>query len=391
MHQPAPGPMQAMGSRRDTTAEPEAAGLEAWQLVSEVRRATASLALLPAEDLPLTLQQPWPDVLQRLLWPRLQAAVALLPSAGSDPHLVIALAALVRECAGLLPDLPESPEADAGLDVLGATDPHDAYFRIRRSAWPLDSAGQPLDARHLGPACVGSLLRALSAFIEEAQQARDLDDFADIAQALLRVCLAASGAPPAMQPPTPARRLPPGSPQLRAANPVRRWLRGHQVFAALTQGLVLTLDRLTLAHTQADQTAFATQLELMTGLFHASALAFRYTADFDTAVYTHTIRPSMCEPHVPAGFSGTLSSDHGVLVRQLSGSRALLEAAQQCLPQAYGQMRAALAQVYADHKWVCSRFDGAETPSLRTSSNDGLSPAVDMLERFRNRRIGMLP
>ena len=112
--------------------------------------------------------------------------------------------------------------------------------------------------------------------------------------------------------------------QRLAPHPVRRWVRGHQVFAVLTQGLIWSFHRLNQAVEDQDSDATVRALDRLTLMFDASAAGFRFASNFDPLHYTDTIRPSMCEPHVPKGFSGTLSSDHGRLVSLMVGMRPLL-------------------------------------------------------------------
>jgi hypothetical protein len=176
----------------------------------------------------------------------------------------------------------------------------------------------------------------------------------------------------------------------RAPNPARRWLRGHHVFAAITQGLIWTLHGFEEASERNDLPAIEAHLTRIARLYHASAAAFRFTADFAPEAYTDIIRPSMCEPYVPAGFSGSMSLDHGALVAHLSRLRQPLSAARALFPQAYADMTGALAQVYDDHRWVCERFAGTKGPSLRTDRLCGDNAAVQMIDRFKARRLDML-
>jgi hypothetical protein len=176
----------------------------------------------------------------------------------------------------------------------------------------------------------------------------------------------------------------------RAPEPVRRWLRGHHVFAAITQGLIWTLHGFEDASERSDPPAIEAHLKRITRLYHASAAAFRFTADFPPEAYTDVIRPSMSEPHVPAGFSGSMSLDHGELVAFLSRLRQPLANARALFPDTYAGMTGALAQVYDDHRWVCERFAGTQGPSLRTDRLCGDNAAVQMIDRFKARRLDML-
>ena len=376
----------------------------AWRRVCAGRASVVALVLVPP-DL-LLARSAWVNPLPHKAGPGLPEL--LLQAWAAMPSRTV-LAALLQQAQPW-----RRAASDQGLDLattdcLRAPDPHDAYFRIARSAPGLaDGSADGLAVE--APACpsailVDSLLASLALFVDETPAASEFHDYAVIGDALLAACISAVGADRRLtvaclgrhHTQTPNADLatqPPSAPtplQMRAPDPVRRWLRGHQLFAALSQGLVITLQQLQQANAQGDAAGVERALLQVALLYDASAAAFRFTADFDPVVYATTIRPSMCEPYTPKGFSGTLSVDHGVLVRQLVALRGPLATAQQQHPLAYQRMRAAIERVYADHKWVCARFDGASVPSLRTSSHAGESTAVDMLDRFRSRRMGLLP
>lgn len=383
-------------------ADNQRQGHAAWRQVSAGRARVAALVLVPPEH--LLTRSAWVNPLPRLAGPGLPAL--LLQAWTAMPSRTV-LAALLQQVQPWRRVAPGRGLNLAATDCLHAPDPHDAYFRIARSAGGVAAGAAAAGvAAETSAILVDSLLAALALFVDEAPTACEFHDYAVIGDALLAACISAVGAAGQL-PQTPQTPLiPPASLgrhhnsnpatgprglRMRAPDPVQRWLRGHQLFAALSQGLVITLQRLQQADAQADAAGVEHALLQVALLYDASAAAFRFTADFDPAVYASTIRPSMGEPYTPKGFSGTLSVDHGVLVRQLVALRGPLATAQQLHPAAYQRMRTAIERVYADHKWVCARFDGASVPSLRTSSHAGDSTAVEMLDRFQSRRMGLLP
>jgi len=260
-------------------------------------------------------------------------------------------------------------------ECLHATDPHDAFFRIARSA------DDDLAAYLRG------LAQAMAVFVDESPGPRDWQAYGCLAQGLAELIdSAASGAVGPSTVMAQAATPPPPAPLMSTDDPVRRWLRGHQLFATLTQGLIRTLAHLATGNADVQRQV----LQRLARLYGLSAVAFRLTADFEHDVYTEVIRPAMCRPHVPEGFSGTLSTDHAALVRRLVQSRPVLEEAAALHPHEHAAMRTALAAMYDDHKWVCARFTGAEAPSLRMRTTDTDVPAVEMLDRFKARRLSML-
>jgi len=264
------------------------------------------------------------------------------------------LASLAGRALSHLPEI-EGLAALTVPDCLTAADPHDAYFRIVR-----------IEDRP-GVSYLRGLLQALAVFADEAADPSDAEAYQVIPRVLCGLWCDVMGVPLADD----ARQPAPDRPPMRrlTSDPVRRWLRGHQIFAVLTQGLI-----------------WAMQL-----LLDASAAGFRFTADFESVHYRDTIRPSMSEPHVPKGFSGTLSTDHAHLVRMMASLGPLLAQLQQQHPAAHAAMSKALAAVYEDHKLVCERFDGAMVPSLRGQRARTEGPSgTEMLDRFKHRRMAML-
>jgi hypothetical protein len=262
------------------------------------------------------------------------------------------------------------------LDLLNAPDPHDAFFRVARHG------GDALAAHHRG------LLAALHTLDDEART----DAVPSYPAVALRMALQALRAPHALAPldlalPAAADDATPRS----LDDAVRRWVRGHQVFAVLTQGLVLAVRALQHAAQAAPPDALAHHLHRLADLYTATALAMRFTADFPREHYDQAIRPAMSEPHAPAGFSGALSSDHAVLVQQLMQARPALELAARLHPAEHRAVKAALAAMYDDHKHVCGRLAGLAGPSIRSA---GLAheqhAAGELLDRFRDRRAQLL-
>ena len=289
-----------------------------------------------------------------------------------------ALDSLTQRALAHLPVADGTDLVDEPACCLSAADPHDAYFRIRR-----------IDDRP-GVSYLRGLLQALAVFAQEARDPLEARAYQVIPRALCSLWCDILDVPI-------SGGLHHGklsrSPMLQlAVHPVQRWVRGHQIFASLTQGLIWSMHRLGQA-ADGPPAAVPAALSRVTLLLEASAAAFRFTADFDPQHYRDTIRPSMCEPHVPKGFSGTLSSDHGFLVRQMAAMRPQLARLQISHPESYQAMSNALAMVYEDHKQVCEHFDVAQGPSLRgglrRDAQAGPSGA-EMLDRFKHRRMAML-
>jgi hypothetical protein len=172
-------------------------------------------------------------------------------------------------------------------------------------------------------------------------------------------------------------------------DPMRRWVLGHQIFGALTQALIFSLQEFERAMRRRDREGAADALKVAADLFVASATAFRFTADFPASFYRDVVRPSMMTEQVGEGFSGLLSVDHRQLVAVMVRTRPLMVEAASCLASEHGRLTSALNQVYDDHRFVCAQFDGAKKPSLLCPNSSPL-PGVEQLERYRHARVSLL-
>jgi hypothetical protein len=173
-------------------------------------------------------------------------------------------------------------------------------------------------------------------------------------------------------------------------DPHRRWRIGHHGFFALTQGLIVALNCFRAARAEGDRGTAGRMLGLTARLFDAGAAAFVFTGEFSAAQYQGRVRPSMEPPGVSPGFSGLLSPDHHYLVRLLGLLRPELRDLPAELAPAHRRLAAALAGAYEAHKYVCARFGGDRSVSLRMSEASE-NTAVDVihgLKLARGRMVG---
>jgi hypothetical protein len=262
------------------------------------------------------------------------------------------------------------------MDLLAGGDPHDAFFRVARCHGDpagayrraLGSARSLLDAGDEGPAGAAPTAEVLQTTLDLLSQSPQAD----------------------WPDPTSPPDLPASVRTLEQS--VRRWLRGHQVFAVITQGLILAVDAFDRAWVSGvDDATLRRHLRALTALYGATAWAMRHASDFPRQHYDEAIRIAMSEPHAPAGFSGALSTDHGVLVRRIGAARAAFDATACRLPREHAALKAALAAMYEDHKRVCARLAGLERPSIRSSTmTSDRHSAGELLDRFRDRRVQLL-
>jgi hypothetical protein len=173
-------------------------------------------------------------------------------------------------------------------------------------------------------------------------------------------------------------------------DPMRRWVQGHQIFAALTQGIIFALQEFEAAmRTGLAETSARQAITVAAEMLRASGAAFRFTANFSPKAYREIVRPSMMSERLGEGFSGLLSADHRHMVAQFARLRAMMpQIARQLEPELH-HLTAALNEVYENHKFVCARFDGSRIPSLRCPNASPL-PGVEQLERYQRARLELL-
>jgi hypothetical protein len=166
---------------------------------------------------------------------------------------------------------------------------------------------------------------------------------------------------------------------------VSRWVRGHQVFAVLTQGLIYCFRALQQAIRAGNHCALQTYADLCIALLRASAAAFELTGDIPVEDYEEVIRPSMMPPQAPVSLSGLMSADHRFLAQTMRDMRPALKSLHEQEPARHDSISAALAEVYDSHIHVCERFVGGK-PSLLTAGRTERS-GPSLIEQFKTLRL----
>ncbi len=319
---------------------------------------------------------PTPAMVRAVAGGALLRDVAAMTAAGAWQ----AAAALVASCGVPRIEAVRTPAACGAAGHLVGRAPadlatHDRFFRIYR-------VGGPPVAVFLH-----SMLRAAALFHAEmaAEPAERRAYFGAVGAGFAALLAWLQGVPTAML----ALEVEPMPLGASNCDPMTRWILGHQIFAALTQGLIMALQGFETAIAIGDTASAQTALGLAADLLAASAMAFRFACDFPPEAYRDVVRPSMMPPHIREGFSGLLSDDHRTLVQVLSRLRPLMAAAEIRFPDAHARLTRALQRVYDDHVLICARFGGAEAPSLRGQTCSHLSGVVQ-LEQYRHARLRLL-
>ncbi len=253
-------------------------------------------------------------------------------------------------------------------------DSHDHFFRIRRSAGsaPVAFLASQIRTLHVLQTELKSTPTTLdpARLVAMADAIRGTIAFAVGIEAPAGAALAITGTAPTSE----------------ADGSISRWVRGHQIFAALSQGLIFTLAALEQAERDDDAGTVSLTAGLVIELLHASATALELTGDFPAARYNASIRISMDTPYFPAGFSGVLSRDHRQLVGRMKMMRPAIEAFERRDPGLHARIGVALSAVYASHKHVCARFVEPDAASLLMAAT-AERPATEQIDRFRKMRL----
>lgn len=260
---------------------------------------------------------------------------------------------------------------DTGQPADPAT--HDEFFRIRRTSG------------HAPAVFIRGIFRALDILRDDLEQAPTslagprLERLAAALAGTLQMAMGGKATAPAFAWKT--AQCP-----LTENYSVKRWIRGHQLFGTLSQGLIFALNTLGEADRIDDDGRMREAADLTAALLEASACALELTGDFPEATYRQSIRKSMESPFLPNGFSGLLSNDHRQLVMVMKTQRPAIENLRARHPDSHALIFEKLNEVYASHKHVCARFVGPEQTSLLMAQTSGRS-AVEQIERFRQMRL----
>jgi hypothetical protein len=170
-----------------------------------------------------------------------------------------------------------------------------------------------------------------------------------------------------------------------SCQPKPRWVRGHQIFAALTQGLIFSFQCMGRALRAGKIEGVQKWADLSISLLRGSAAAFAFTGDFPVEEYANTVRPSMMPPESEVGLSGLMSIDHRFLAQTIRDMRPALKSLSEHDPARHHGIASALSAVYDNHIHVCERFVGAR-PSILTEGRTKKS-GPSLIEQFKTLRL----
>jgi hypothetical protein len=165
-----------------------------------------------------------------------------------------------------------------------------------------------------------------------------------------------------------------------------RWIRGHQIFAVLTQGLIAAFRDVRAALGDVDAPGLDAAVDFAELVLRGAGASLEFTGDLPSEDYLTIVRPSMAPPNVPETFSGLFSADHRYFVALLREMAPQLEALGERRPEHHARLAAGLGAVYDGHKFVCERLVG-RSPSLMMMSGITQKSGVEQIEEFKKRRM----
>lgn len=280
----------------------------------------------------------------------------------------------------LIPKADRSPKPGRRRRVVPkeSDDEHDHYTRIVRVSAPIMNI------------LVRSNLQAYRELMEEALQggtSLSKDEWVRLRTAFTSMLHYLSEAPRESEGNASALS-PTQSPFNGQLNPLRRWLIGHHVFAALIQGIIVTLNCFANAIRLRDLQSADSDLNIAAVLMSGSGLALRFTGDFGPDEYDSVVRPTMMPPQSPPRMSGIMAMDHRYLIKTLRGMKEVFVNLDPGLNMRHLQFFSAFKEAYEAHGYVCEHFRGNERPSLLSA--DSSESAVTALDKLKHARLEIL-
>lgn len=168
--------------------------------------------------------------------------------------------------------------------------------------------------------------------------------------------------------------------------PIRRWKRGHAVFFALTQGLILAFSDLRDAIADDDVAGRDAAVALVVALLRGSGASMEFTGSIAVEDFLSIIRPSMGPPALDESLSGLLSTDHRIFIALVREMKPLLDELARRSPAAHELIAQSVRDVYDAHRFVCERLVAGE-PSLMTVAARQSTPGGEQIEKFKRLRL----
>jgi hypothetical protein len=161
------------------------------------------------------------------------------------------------------------------------------------------------------------------------------------------------------------------------------WKKYHWIFFVFIQGNILALLHLKKEMRKENIVQAGTILKSMSKLMLASGASMLFAGASQPHEYENEIRPTMMPPHVNSpDFSGIMSYDHAYLINLWNKEKSLFKLIPPILQPVYEEFLEAHKFLALAHKFVCHKYGGNQTGSLRESKVN----ALEILEKINDSR-----
>ncbi len=166
-------------------------------------------------------------------------------------------------------------------------------------------------------------------------------------------------------------------------NPLLIWKRYHWLFFVFLQGNILCMLHLKKEMRKENMIQVGAMLKSMSQLMLASGASMLFAGASQPQEYENEIRPTMMPPHVNSPeFSGIMSYDHAYLINLWNKEKKLFKLIPSFLSSAYEEFLDAHKFLALAHKFVCQKYGGNRTGSLRENQ----VTALESLEKINDSR-----
>lgn len=162
-------------------------------------------------------------------------------------------------------------------------------------------------------------------------------------------------------------------------NSLLTWKRYHWLFFIFLQGNILCM----LHFKKQNMVEAEVILKAMSQLMLASGASMLFAGESKPQEYENTIRPTMMPPHVKSPeFSGIMSYDHAYLINLWNQEKNYFKLIPSFFESTYEDFLKAHEFLALAHKFVCHKYGGSQTGSLRGKK----VTALENLEKINSAR-----
>nr|ADQ55481.1 catechol hydroxylase [uncultured organism] len=155
----------------------------------------------------------------------------------------------------------------------------------------------------------------------------------------------------------------------------------------IIQGLIISLQCFIFEYSKKKFLQSLLYLNNAIKLMKATEVALYYTGEFSSKSYNENVRPTLMPPISQPEMSGLNWRDHQFMVKNCMRSIGKLNfTSYPIIQKKYNIFIISLKKAYHAHKYVCGKFVGPASGSLRSNEYS----AVQEIEKFKKLRLKIL-